>query len=87
MDKELRNKISENKILTYNERARIISDLESYEDIRAKFGKTIEEIENEIKFWNEESTDPKPYTAEIRKAKANSYRHALEIIKQNIGGL
>ncbi len=44
MNKELRNKISENKILTYHERAKIISDLESYEDIRAK----LEQIERII---------------------------------------
>lgn len=34
MNRELRNKIAENKILTHNERAKIISDLEAYEDLR-----------------------------------------------------
>jgi len=52
---------------------------------REKINKAIEEIENEIKFWDEEPTYPKPYTIEIRKRKADSYRHALEILKGNIG--
>ncbi len=43
-----------------------------------------EEIENEIKFWNEKTTDPNPYTTEIRKAKANSYKHCLEILDKLI---
>lgn len=50
----------------------------------AKVKQAREEIENEIKFWNGESTDPKPYTTEIRKAKANSYKHCLEILDRLI---
>lgn len=46
MDKDLRNKISENKILTRNERAKIISDLESYEKLQTNIKKAIEEIIN-----------------------------------------
>lgn len=49
---------------------------------RSKIDKAIEEMKNEIKFWSEKSTDSKPYTAEIREAKANSYKHALEIFKE-----
>lgn len=43
-----------------------------------------EEIENEIKFWNEETTDSNSYTTEIRKAKANSYKHCLELLDKLI---
>lgn len=46
MDKDLRNKISENKILTRNERTKIISDLESYEKLQTNIKKAIEEITN-----------------------------------------
>lgn len=46
MDKELRNKISENKILTHSERAKIISDLESYEKLQTNIKKAFEEIES-----------------------------------------
>ena len=52
MDKDLRNRISENKILTYSERAKIISDLESYEELRSKIDEAIEEIES-AKRWRD----------------------------------
>ena len=83
MDKELRNKISENKILTCHERAKIISDLESYEDLRTKIDKAISEIEDEIKFWNK-TVCTKTVVVEARKEKANLYKHALEILKRNL---
>lgn len=69
MEKELRNKISENKILTYNERAKIISDLESYEDLCTKIDKAIEEMNNiELVMSCEEMRD-----------------YCVEILKRNIG--
>ena len=69
MDKDLRNKISENKILTHNERAKIISDLESYEDLRSKIHKAIVEME---------SIDTVMFCEEMRDL-------CVEIIKRNIG--
>ena len=45
MDSELRRRISENKILTHNERAKIISNLESYEKLKTNIKQVREEIE------------------------------------------
>lgn len=45
MDKDLRNRISENKILTRDERTKIISDLESYEKLQTNIKKAIEGIQ------------------------------------------
>lgn len=77
MEKELRNKISENKILTYNERAKIISDLESYEDLRTKIDKAIEEIKDLYTEW-ENSTDD-------ARLESNPYGAVLNVLQRNIG--
>ena len=53
-------------------------------DLYSRINKAIGKIENEIKFWDGESADPKPYITEIRKRKADSYKHALEILKSDI---
>ena len=72
MDKELRNRIFENKILTHNERAKIISDLESYEDLKDKIDKAIEEIT--------ECRDNGFVAYEVL-----AFNKALKILKRNIG--
>ena len=69
MDKDLRNKISENKILTRNERAKIISDLESYEKLQTNIKNAIEEMNSiELVMDCDEMRD-----------------YCIEILKRNIG--
>jgi|GEM_PF-2005084 len=84
--KELLNYEENNDIgnLTRAERREFqqwVEELEQ-EPVLDKVKQAREEIENEIKFWNEKTTDPNPYTAEIRKAKANSYKHCLELLNE-----
>lgn len=53
---------------------------------RSKINKAIEEIENEVKFWDCPVNYREPLEVQRNKqAKANSYRHALELLKRNIG--
>lgn len=84
MDKELRNKISENKILTHNERAKIISDLESYEDLRDRINNAIEEISEYASIWTSYTMDmPKEQIAE--RCINDCKEQFLEILKRNVG--
>ena len=53
---------------------------------RSKIDKAIEEIENEIKFWSDKTACTNIEVIKSRIAKANSYKHALEILKSNIEG-
>lgn len=69
MDKDLRNKISENKILTRNERAKIISDLESYEKLKTNIKKSIKEMSSiQLVMDCDEMRD-----------------YCIEVLKRNIG--
>lgn len=43
-----------------------------------------EEIENEVKFWSDSSKYNVPSVVNARKAKAQSYKHCLEIIDKLI---
>lgn len=44
-----------------------------------------EEIENEVKFWNDSPLIKSPYyIKDIKNAKANSYKHCLEILDRLI---
>lgn len=55
-------------------------------ELRIKINEAIEDIENEIKFWTHLTNYQEPLEVQRNKqAKANSYGHALEILKNNIG--
>ena len=45
---------------------------------------TREEIENEVKFWSDTSAYNVESMAYVRKAKARSYKHCLEILDKLI---
>lgn len=69
MDKDLRDRISGNKVLTRDERTKIISDLESYEKLQTNIKKATEEMASiELIMSCEEMRD-----------------YCIEILKRNIG--
>ncbi len=59
-----------------------------YEDgkaeMREKIEQAIEEIENEVKFWSEPSKYDGKSMGYVKKAKACSYKHCLEILDKLI---
>jgi hypothetical protein len=54
------------------------------EPILEKVKQAREEIENEVKFWSEPSKYNEESLAYVRKAKARSYKHCLEILDKLI---
>lgn len=52
-----------------------------YAELKAKFDKAIEDMENEVKFWKEPPKYDVPSVNNARIAKAQSYAHAIEILK------
>lgn len=53
-------------------------------DILDKIKRTRKEIENEVKFWSEPGKYDAMSTVNARKAKAQSYKHCLELIDELI---
>lgn len=52
-----------------------------YAELKAKFDKAIEDMENEVKFWKEPPKYDVSSVNNARIAKAQSYAHAIEILK------